>query len=159
MITHVKRLRDAGEFTQRFLATLQPLAEAGKLATVLFQLPPFLKCDPALLAGFLALLPRALRSTFEFRHESWFNDEVFGLLRSHGAALCIAESEKLAVPEVHTAGFSYYRLRKPEYAPAERRALAEKFRKLRDQGSDVFVYFKHEETPEGALYAEEMLRV
>ena len=158
MITHIKRLRDAADFTQRFLASLQPLSGAGKLGTVLFQLPPFLKCDTALLGDFLGVLPTTLRKTFEFRHESWFTDAVFDLLRAHNSALCIAESEKLTVPEVHTAGFSYFRLRNPEYTPAERAELAKKFAALRAKASDVFVYFKHEETPEGAMHAEEMLQ-
>ncbi len=157
MITHIKRLRDAADFTRRFLDGLQPLAEAGKLGTVLFQLPPFLKKDDALLADFLATLPSGLRKTFEFRHESWFDDSVFALLRQAQAALCIAESEKIAAPDVATAPFRYYRLRKPEYSATELASLKEKFRRLQNDGGDVFVYFKHEETPEGALYAEEML--
>ncbi len=156
MITHIKRLRDAADFTQRFFASLQLLSSAGKLGPVLFQLPPFLKCDTALLADFLGPLPAACRKAFEFRHASWFRDEVFALLRQHNTALCIAESEKLTVPDVQTADFTYYRLRKPEYAPAERQALAARCRALQQQGSDVFVYFKHEETPDGALYAEEL---
>lgn len=156
-ITHVKRLRDAGEWTRRFLSSLQLLAEAGKLGTVLFQLPPFLKCDLPLLEDFLALLPSGLRSTFEFRHASWFCDEVFALLRQANAALCLAESEKLVTPEVATADFSYFRLRKTEYSASERKALGEKVNRLAGDSKDVFVYFKHEETPEGALYAEELL--
>lgn len=157
MITHIKRLRDAAEFTQSFLRSLQLLSESGKLGTILFQLPPFLKADPALLADFLGTLPEGLRKTFEFRHESWFNAEVYDILRRSNAALCLAESEKLTAPEVQTAGYSYYRLRKPEYTARERQALAGKFAALRSAGSDVFCYFKHEETPEGALYAEELL--
>ncbi|MGH9649314.1 MAG: DUF72 domain-containing protein, partial [Terriglobales bacterium] len=124
---------------------------------VLFQLPPFLKADAALLSDFLALLPTAVRSTFEFRHESWFTNETFALLRQANAALCLAESEKLVVPDVATAGFVYYRLRKPEYSAAERKQLAERIGAQLAQQRDAFVYFKHEETPEGALYAEELM--
>ena len=79
LITHIKRLRDAREVTQRFLSSLQLLVEAGKLGVVLYQLPPFLKADSALLSDFLALLPAAVRSTFEFRHDSWFTEETFAL--------------------------------------------------------------------------------
>lgn len=158
MITHIKRLREVEDFTRRFLSSIEPMAAAGKLGTVLFQLPPFLKCDVALLRDFLALLPRTLRTTFEFRHDSWFTEDVYALLRGANAALCIAESEKLAVPDVETAGFAYYRLRKPEYSPDERRALAARAQELLDKGKDVFVYFKHEDTPEGALYAEELCK-
>jgi uncharacterized protein YecE (DUF72 family) len=153
-ITHVKRLRDTEEFTRSFLTSLQPLAVSGRLGTVLFQLPPFQKADAPLLEAFLAALPRSGRYTFEFRHESWFSDPVFDLLRRYNAALCLAESEKLSTPGVQTADFSYFRLRKPEYSPQERQVLAEKLAAL---AGDAYVYFKHEDTPEGALYAEELL--
>jgi len=156
-ITHVKRLREAAEFTRSFLVSLQPLAGAGKLGTVLFQLPPFLKHDQALLEDFLGLLPQGVRSTFEFRHPSWFCDEVYAALRKANAALCLAESEKLEVPSVETADFVYYRLRMPEYSPAQRKALRERVERQVAVGKDVFVYYKHEDTPEGALYAEELL--
>ena len=71
VITHIKRLKGTEDFVPRFLATIEPLASAGKLGPVLFQLPPNLKADAALLKDFLALLPRTLRAAFEFRHESW----------------------------------------------------------------------------------------
>jgi uncharacterized protein YecE (DUF72 family) len=156
-ITHVKRLREAAEFTRSFLGSLQPLAETGRMGTVLFQLPPFLKRDDALLGEFLKALPHAVRAAFEFRHESWFVDEVYNLLRESGAALCAAESEKLIAPDLATAGFVYYRMRKADYSPEERTTLREKVAAHLTGGRDVFVYFKHEDTPEGALYAEELL--
>jgi uncharacterized protein YecE (DUF72 family) len=155
-ITHVKRLRGVEEFTSQWIAALRPLEEAGKLGPVLFQLPPFLKCDLTLLGDFLASLPRGVRSAFEFRHESWFSDEVFALLRQANAALCQAESEKLETPRVETGNFSYLRLRKETYPPKTRKALAQQVSELASKG-DVFVYFKHEESAEGALYAEELL--
>ena len=123
-ITHVKRLKDAEEWTSRFLASLAPLREAGKLGPVLFQLPPFLRCDLPRLKDFLAQLPRDTRVAFEFRHESWFSDEVFEALRGANAALCQAESEKLETPNVQTADFAYFRLRKQSYSAEERAALA-----------------------------------
>lgn len=157
-ITHIKRLQDAGEATKRFLAALQPLYDAGKLGPVLFQLPPFLKCDVARLQGFLADLPKAYRAAFEFRHESWFCDEVYSILRVANAALCLAESEKLETPKVQTADFSYLRLRNPEKmeSAAERKKLFGIVAGLAG-ASDVFAYFKHEDSPEGALHAEELL--
>ena len=158
-ITHVKRLREAADFTRSFMNSLGPLAEAGKLGCVLFQLPPFLKCDAVLLKEFLAILPARVRCAFEFRHVSWFTDEIYGLLRDANASLCLAESEKLVVPEVETADFVYFRLRKPEYSPAERKILKEKVDRLTAAKRDVYVYFKHEDTPEGAGYAEELLGV
>ena len=155
-ITHIKRLRDAGEFTSEFLAALRPLEEEGKLGPVLFQLPPFLKCDLALLAGFLEGLPGKTRAAFEFRHESWFCEDVFALLRQAGAALCQAESEKLVTPDISTAAFAYLRLRKGTYPAMARKALAERIGGLLPKG-DVYTYFKHEETAEGALYGESLL--
>jgi len=157
-ITHVRRLRDAAEITRSFLASLQPLASAGKIAMVLFQLPPFLKADAPLLTDFLSSLPKAGRFSFEFRHASWFNEQIYDVLRQTNAALCLAENEKLETPNVVTADFCYYRLRKPEYSTEERQRYKETFRRQIEQGHDVFVYFKHEDTPEGAFYAEEMLK-
>jgi len=155
-ITHVKRLKDAQEWTSNFLSALAPLKEAGKLGPVLFQLPPFLRCDLPRLKDFLAELPRKTRAAFEFRHESWFSSEVFDALREANAALCQAESEKLRTPDVQTADFTYFRLRKQSYSPKERAELAKDALELAQKG-DVFTYFKHEDTPEGALYAEELL--
>ena len=155
-ITHVARLRDVAEFTSDFLRSLQPLDEEKKLGPVLFQLPPFLKCDLALLKEFLAGLPRSLRATFEFRHVSWFCEEVYEALRAANAALCNAESEKLETPDVQTANFAYLRLRKQEYSAKERKTLEQRIAQLASRG-DVYVYFKHEDTPEGAIHAESLL--
>ena len=155
-ITHVKRLKDSEEWTSRFLASLGPLRAAGKLGPVLFQLPPFLRCDLPRLKDFLSRLPRETRAAFEFRHESWFNAEVFDALREANAALCQAESDKLETPNVQTADFTYFRLRKQSYSPRDRAELSKQAAGLAQKG-DVFTYFKHEDTPEGALYAEELL--
>ncbi|HKT47839.1 MAG TPA: DUF72 domain-containing protein, partial [Candidatus Acidoferrales bacterium] len=76
-ITHVSRLRNVGDFTMDFVKALQPLDENGRLACVLFQLPPFLKRDASLLQDFLGVLPRTIRAAFEFRHESWFSEDVY----------------------------------------------------------------------------------
>ncbi len=123
---------------------------------MLFQLPPFLKCDLPLLKEFLDKLPHTVRAAFEFRHSSWFTDGVYDLLHEADAALCHAESEKLETPRVQTASFSYLRLRKEGYSAKDRKELARSVAKLAQKG-DVFVYFKHEETAEGALYAEALL--
>jgi uncharacterized protein YecE (DUF72 family) len=155
-ITHIKRLRDVADFTADFLASLQPLDAEKKLGPVLFQLPPFLKCDVTLLKEFFSGLPRQLRAAFEFRHASWFCEEVYEAMRGSNVALCQAESEKLETPDVQTADFAYLRLRKEKYSANARKALARKLGELAGRG-DVFVYFKHEETAEGALYAEELL--
>lgn len=156
-LTHILRLKNAGSFTEAFLRSIDPLRATRRLGPILFQLPPFLRADAALVADFLTGLPDDLRYTFEFRHESWFVDEVYGVLKQRNVALCWAESEKLEVPEVVTADFIYMRLRKPEYSKEERAAITAKVRKLVKKGKDVFVFFKHENTPDGALYAEELL--
>ncbi len=155
-ITHVRRLKSTEDFLKRFLSSVEPLAAAGRLGPILFQLPPNLKADPAQLEGFLSLLPRAVRAAFEFRHESWFSDPVFDILRRYNSALCLAESERLETPDVVTADFSYYRFRKPEYSEAERRQIAKQISSSSMQ-RDVFAFFKHEENPQSALSAVELL--
>jgi uncharacterized protein YecE (DUF72 family) len=157
VITHIKRLKSTEDFVPRFLATIEPLAAAGKLGPVLFQLPPNLKADAALLNDFLALLPRTLPAAFEFRNESWFSDSTWESLRSRGAALCVAETEERTTPDVVTAAWVYYRFRKPSYTEDETRAMVTRIQEHLSAGRDVFAYFKHEETPEGALYALKLL--
>lgn len=157
VITHIKRLKRTEDFVPRFLSTIQPIAEAGKLGPLLFQLPPNLKVDIALLEEFLAIVPRGVPSAFEFRHTSWFADEVFELLKKHNRALCIAETEDRATPDVVTADFCYYRYRKPSYTDEERKAMVERIRDHLAADRNVFAYFKHEETPAGAKYAVEVL--
>lgn len=158
VITHIKRLKQTEDFVPRFVATIEPLAQAGKLGPVLFQLPPNLKMDASLLEEFLRTLPRGLPAAFEFRHESWFTDEVFNLLKSHKRALCVAETEERVTPDVTTADFGYYRYRKPTYTPEERKVMTGRLREHLAAGRDVYAYYKHEETPEGALYAVEVLK-
>jgi uncharacterized protein YecE (DUF72 family) len=119
-------------------------------------LPPNLKFDLALLRDFLILLPSDLRFSIEFRHTSWLVDPVYDALKKQNLSLCVAESDRLEIPEVITADFVYYRLRKPEYSEEERRAIAERAQELLAQGKDLYLFFKHEETPEGALYAAEL---
>src|SRR5271169_3002809 len=155
-ITHILRLKTS-EFTDVFFKAIDPLRSARRLGPVLFQLPPAMKCDEALLADFLATLPPGMRYAFEFRHVSWLVDPVYRLLEKHGVALCLAESEKLTIPEVVTANFVYSRLRMPEYSPDDRKEIASRVEQLMGRGQDVYVFFKHEETPAGALYAEELL--
>jgi len=156
-ITHIKRLRDAATKASDFIASLAPFEKAGRLGPILFQLPPNLKYDLTLLNDFLAGLPRKQRYAFEFRHASWFQDEVFSALQTANIALCQAESEDLKTPEVQTADFIYMRLRKDDYSPKTRKALAAKLQNLVKNG-DAFIYFKHEDEPDGPLNAEELLQ-
>ena len=97
-------------------------------------------------------------AAFEFRHESWFTDTIWDLLKSNNSALCVAETETRTTPDIVTGKFAYYRFRKPTYTGEERRAMVDRIRQHSAEGRDVFAYFKHDETPEGALYAVDLLR-
>src|ERR1035438_2637366 len=116
-----------------FLKMIDPLRSARRLGPILFQLPPAIKCDVALLRSFLELLPGDLRYAFEFRHASWLVEEVYDVLRQRNVALCLAESEKLDVPRVITADFVYYRLRKPEYTADDVAGIVTRSKELRSE--------------------------
>src|SRR5258705_5940098 len=139
-ITHIQRLKETGDSVSYLLKVAEVLNE--RLGPLLFQLPPYLKKDVPRLREFLALLPSHRRAAFEFRDQSWFDEEVFGLLRDHQVALCLAEAEDdLEVPFVSTADWGYLRLRMPEYRDAELKAW---LKRVRDQGwQDAFVFFRH----------------
>ena len=110
-VTHVKRLRDAGEHLAHLLERIEPLAASGKLGPLLWQLPPTFERDDDRLAQALAEIPDRLRSAIEFRHESWFADDVVELLRRHSTALVLADrpgSRPLRNDEL-TADFVYMR--------------------------------------------------
>lgn len=156
-ISHFRRLRNASEPCSRFLAAIKPLRAASRLAAVLVQLPPDLKRDADLLAAFLQDWPRDLCTAFEFRHDSWFDEAIYQLLRRYNVALCQAATEDLETPAVVTADFAYLRYRKDLYAEEDRRRLAIQVAAMLANG-DTLVYFKHEDTPAGALWAEELAR-
>lgn len=158
VLTHIKRLKDAEEFLKRFLGTLDGLERVGRLGPLLFQLPPNFKADHAVLGEFLKMLPRSVRAAFEFRHDSWFSDGTWEILRERNIALCVAETEERNTPDVVTADYAYYRYRKPTYTADERQAMVSRMNEHLAAGRDVFAYFKHEETPEGALYAVDVLQ-
>ena len=161
-ITHFSRLRDCHEIVGRFVDVLEPMRAAAKLGPLLFQLPPNFKADPTLLADFLSAPalsgPAAPAVAFEFRHESWFAEEIYAVLRLHNAALCVAESDDLQSPDVQCARtHACYRLRRTGGYTAEDIAnFAERFLALA-QTHDVYVYFKHEDDPTGALNAVALL--
>lgn len=157
-ITHILRLQDASEFTEVFFRAVDPLRATRRLGPILFQLPPQFRFDPAILTRFLGELPADLRYAFEFRHTSWLNDSVYEILKKHRVCLCMAESERLEIPQVVTSDFVYFRLRKPDYTAQDRKEITGKVAKLLAQEKEVFVFFKHEESPSGAFYAEELLR-
>jgi uncharacterized protein YecE (DUF72 family) len=148
-VTHRARLRDVADPVAYFLRVA---AELGpKLGPVLWQLPPNLKKDVPRLEAFLGLLPRGGRWAVEFRHPSWFDDEVLDLLRRHEAALCLAETEEGETPLVATTRFGYLRLRRPEYDAA---ALARWAGRIASQPwEEAYVYFKHEDEARGPAFA------
>ena len=152
-ITHHKRLKEAADEVGYFFRVAETLGD--RLGPTLFQLPPNLKKDLPRLSDFLGSLPAAARAAFEFRHASWFEDDVFEALRSRGAALCIAEDEDLATPPVATAGWGYLRLRRPDYGEAE---VADWADRIRSQAwDDAYVFFKHEDAGAGPRLAAQLL--
>jgi uncharacterized protein YecE (DUF72 family) len=155
-ITHIKRLKNAADATAKFIASLKPLREANKLGPVLFQLPPNLKFDLKLLQDFLEGLPDKTQCAIEFRHSSWFVEDVFGALTKENVALCSAESDELVTPDKQTADFSYLRLRKEGYSANDRQAVARRMRSLAQHG-EVFAYYMHFDAPECPLQAEGLL--
>jgi uncharacterized protein YecE (DUF72 family) len=160
-ITHFKRLRECEADLSQFITALEPVRAAGKLGLLLFQLPPNFKADPVRLREFLALpalTAAAIPVAFEFRHESWFTPEIEAVLHDSNAALCIAESDDLVTPELHpSATHTSFRLRRNGgYSAAEIAAFAEKFAGLA-ASRDVYVYFKHEDEPTGALNAAALI--
>ena len=158
-ITHIRRLKDCGEALQAFADAIAPVKRAGRMGLVLFQLPPNMKADTERLAAFLGDAKKMkLRVAFEFRHPSWFAAEVYKTLEKAGAALCVAESDELETPEIATAPFSCYRLRKSDYSEAQLAQIAEKLAARAEHG-DVFAYFKHEDEPTGALRAAKVLKL
>jgi uncharacterized protein YecE (DUF72 family) len=157
-ITHIQRLKGSEQSTEIFLKAIDPLRSARRLGPILFQLPPNLKCDVERLTSYLALLPPDLRYAFEFRNTTWLCDEVYAALREKNVSLCLAESEKLEIPEVITADFVYYRLRKPEYTAEDLQAIRRRTQELLATDRDLYLMFKHEENPSGALNAEALLR-
>jgi uncharacterized protein YecE (DUF72 family) len=124
---------------------------------VLFQLPPGMKCDVVLLRAFLDDVPTTIRAAFEFRHPSWFANDVFEALREHNAALCIAESEKITSPQVLTADFGYLRLRRQDYVDSDIERWAVFVQSQTQKWRDAFVYFKHEESGLGPKLGQQMI--
>ena len=141
-ITHFARLKpDAASATEFLLKNTSTLGT--RLGPILFQLPPNMKADVPRLRAFIATLPTDRRYTVEFRHESWFDDEVYAALRERDIPLCICEQPDFASPFVSTASWGYLRLHRFDY---DTRMHAEWSKRIAGQGwSDAYVYFKHDE--------------
>jgi uncharacterized protein YecE (DUF72 family) len=150
-MTHIQRLKDAGENLRFFCDAARVLG--AHLGALLFQLPPTFRCDLERLSAFLAEMPADVRPAFEFRHESWLNDEVYALLKSRNAALCIADFGDKTTPMQPTARHGYFRLRDEGYQPADIARWADRILEQRDAWDEVFVYFKHEDEGKGPEFA------
>lgn len=153
-ITHWSKLRDCADTLEYFCKVISGLGE--RLGPVLFQLPPNFKKDLDVLSSFLRELP-SMRAAFEFRHGSWFDDEIFEMLKARNVALCIADTENLATPNVVTADYGYLRLRREDYEKSDVEHWAEFTREQEAKWRDVFVYFKHEESGIGPKLAKQMV--
>ena len=155
-ITHVKRLKECEEETEYLLKTAQTLG--GRLGAILFQLPPFLRKDAPRLGDFLKLIPEHSKAAFEFRHESWFEKDVYDSLRKKGCALCFADTEdNKLVALVSTASWGYLRLRKPDYGEKELREWVKEVEK--QEWDQAFVFFKHEDGGVGPKLAHRFLEL
>jgi uncharacterized protein YecE (DUF72 family) len=155
-ITHIKKLKDVGDDVAYFVKTAAVLEQ--KRGPLLYQVPPFFRKDMPVLRDFLGLLPPRSQPAFEFRHQSWFDDEVFDLLRQHNASLCLADADnELTIPFLATADWGYLRLRRPEYSDDDLRDWAK--RVGQQPWKDAFVFFKHEDAGKGAQFAARFLKL
>jgi uncharacterized protein YecE (DUF72 family) len=150
-ITHFARLRDVDDPVRAFCDAARALGP--RLGPLFFQLPPNLKKDVSRLGDVLVLLPPDLRAAFEFRHESWFADDVYERLRARNAALCIADTEEGTTPAEATADWGYLRLRAVEYPDEDLRRWVATVRRVGAHWRDAFVFFKHEERGTGPALA------
>lgn len=155
-ITHFKRLKETEEETKYFLETVSTLGE--QLGVVLFQLPPNFKKDLPRLEAFLAQLPQSPRAAFEFRHPTWFDDDVLELLRSRNHAFCISDTDDLPTTHIDkTADWGYLRLRRVNYSEEN---LAEWVKRIRDQEwKETFLFFKHEDAGTGPRLAAQFVKL
>ena len=155
-ITHFKRLKETDEVTQYFLETAAVLGD--QLGVILFQLPPNMKKDLPRLETFLTLLPKTTPAAFEFRHPTWFDDDVLDLLRSHNRPLVVSDTDDLPTTHIDkTADWGYLRLRRVNYSEEN---LVEWAARIRDQNwKETFLFFKHEDEGTGPKLAAQFLGI
>lgn len=155
LITHILKLgKGSAEAALRFSGTVDLLGP--RRGPVLFQLPPFVKRDEELIRGFLEGTSKIAGRVFEFRHKSWFQDDIFNLLDSSGAGFCIADTEDME-PVLRTTGrLGYFRLRKESYDPDVIDRWASKIKDTVDGLPEAFVYLRHDETGTNALLAQRL---
>src|SRR5215217_533967 len=155
-ITHWAKLRDCADTLDYFCKVVTGLGE--RLGPVLFQLPPTFKKDADVLSSSIREFPN-IRAAFEFRNESWFDEEIFDLLKSRNIALCIADTDAIATPKKITADYGYLRLRREDYSEADMKRWSDFVREQDANWRDTFVYFKHEESGIGPKLAKQMIDI
>jgi uncharacterized protein YecE (DUF72 family) len=153
-ITHFKRLKETEEETKYFFNTVSVLGDG--LGVVLFQLPPNMKKDLPRLEAFLESVPVESRAAFEFRHPTWFDDDILSLLQRGNRALCVSDTDDLPATRIDsTADWGYLRLRRVAYTEDD---LVEWLKRIQTQNwSDAFVFFKHEDEGTGPKLASQFL--
>ena len=159
-ITHFARLQNVDDPLRFFLETIRKLN--AKLGAVLFQLPPNFKKDIGRLSDLLTQFPPDVRAACEFRHASWWSDDIYELLRSTNTALCVADTEEGTTPLIATADFGYVRLRDEGYSEDALREWMQKVQALGGSGeheawTDAYIFFKHEEKGMGPKLARQFL--
>jgi uncharacterized protein YecE (DUF72 family) len=152
-ITHRQKLAGSEEDVRYLFEAASTLG--ARLGPVLFQLPPFLKKDSERLRTFLGALPPKCPVAFEFRHDSWCDDEIYSILRERDAPICLSDTDDVIDPDVlviPTASWGYLRLRRTEYSEE---ALADWARRVEKQPwREAYVFFKHEDEARGPMFAE-----
>jgi len=157
LITHILKLgKGAAEASEKLSATLSGLGQ--RRGPILFQLPPFSRFDHDHLQRFLSDTADVKPKVFEFRHPSWFTDSTYRLLEDHGTGFCIAETEDLEPTFRVTGERAYFRLRKDSYDEKAIDAWSEKIRESSAEAQECYVYLRHDETGENALWAKRLSR-
>ena len=149
-ITHIRRLGGLEQGIPLFYSRIAPLARSPKMGPVLWQLPPTFRRDDERLATTLKALPPG-RHCFEFRHETWYVEDVYALLREHGIALVIPDSPKYPFRQIElTTGWTFVRFhsgtrgRRGNYSESELREWAERIGGWRDARVDVYAYYNND---------------
>jgi uncharacterized protein YecE (DUF72 family) len=156
-ITHDRRLKEVGDLVRGFCDLAAGLGP--RLATLLFQLPPNLKCNLDVFDAFLDTLPPKVPAAFEFRNASWLDDAVYQRLQARNLALCIADTGDKTTPMVETADYGYFRLRDEGYQAADIARWASEITSHASRWREAFVYFKHEDEGKGPEFGQALMRL
>jgi uncharacterized protein YecE (DUF72 family) len=154
-ISHFKKLKGTAVDDMEYFWS-QAVTLGDRLGPILIQLPGNFHKNADRLAGFLEAAPEGARAAVEFRHESWWDDEVYDTLRRHNAALVIAQTVEYTTPLVATADWGYLRLRKEGYEAGEVEEWADR---VKDQSwGEAYVFFKHEDAGAGPRLAQQLMQ-